>query len=120
MAGVEAHPGERWDLYTYAGLEYYGRADYLNAAGRGVGYGSDLNNNSGCDTEVAGTCQAQNRLLWQVQPGFWYRFYKGPAGTIQLGMSYSFTYRSAWAGMGGFGPLGNDNIVMSSFRYYLP
>ena len=37
MAGVEAHPAESWDLYAYAGLEYYGRRDFTNALGTGTG-----------------------------------------------------------------------------------
>jgi type II secretory pathway pseudopilin PulG len=120
MAGLEAHPAPNWDLYAYTGLEYYGRKDFTNALGQGVGYGSPLNDNSGCAQEIPGTCQAQNRLLWQLQPGFWYRFYRGPAGTLQLGMSYSYTRRLTWAGLGGEEPRGTEHIMMSSFRYYLP
>jgi hypothetical protein len=123
MVGVEAHPGSRLDLYVYGGNEYYSRAAYVNTAGLPVGYGSPLNNNSGCQLEVPAAtqpCQAQNRTLWQVEPGYWYRFYKGPAGTVALGMSYSYIERSTWAGLGGLQPKGNENMVMTSFRYYLP
>lgn len=69
---------------------------------------------------TAQPCQAQTRSLWQVQPAFWYRFYKGSAGTIAMGMSYSYTYRSTWAGLDSLQPKGIENIVMTSFRYYLP
>lgn len=123
MIGLEAHPGSRWDLYLYGGNEYYSRTAYVNTAGLPVGYGSPLNNNSGCQLEVPAAtqpCQAQNRTLWQVEPGYWYRFYKGPAGTVALGMSYSYIERSTWAGSGGLQPRGNENMVMTSFRYYLP
>ena len=123
MIGLEAHPGSRWDFYLYGGNEYYGRAAYVNSAGLPVGYGSPLNNNSGCQLEVPAAtqpCQAQNRTLWQVEPGYWYRLYKGTAGTVALGMSYSYIQRSAWAGSGGLQPRGNENMVMTSFRYYLP
>jgi hypothetical protein len=123
MIGLEAHPGSRWDLYLYGGNEYYSRTAYVNTAGLPVGYGSPLNNNSGCQLEVPAAtqpCQAQNRTLWQVEPGYWYRFYKGPAGTVALGMSYSYIERSAWSGSGGLQPRGNENMVMTSFRYYLP
>ncbi|HMH02166.1 MAG TPA: hypothetical protein VK555_12165 [Terriglobales bacterium] len=123
MVGVEAHPGSRWDFYLYGGNEYYSRAAYVNNAGLPVGYGSTLNNNSGCQLEVPAAtqpCQAQSRTLWQVEPGYWYRFYKGPAGTFALGMSYSYIQRSTWAGLGGLQPRGNENTVMTSFRYYLP
>ena len=88
-----------------------------------VGYGSPLNDNSSCQVETptaAQPCQAQTRSLWQVQPGFWYRFYKGSAGTVAMGMSYSYTYRSTWAGFDSMQPKGIENIVMTSFRYYFP
>jgi hypothetical protein len=35
-------------------------------------------------------------------------------------MSYSYTYRNTWAGLDGLQPKGIENIVMTSFRYYLP
>jgi hypothetical protein len=88
MAGLEWHPTSRWDWYLYGGDEYYSRASYTSATGLLVGYGSPLNNNSGCKVEsptTAQPCQAQTRSLWQVQPGFWYRFYKGSAGTVAMG-----------------------------------
>jgi hypothetical protein len=122
MGGIEAHPGQ-FDFYVYGGVEYYARAPYLNAAGLPVGYGSPFTNNSGCSIEVplaTQPCDAQNRSLWQLQPGYWYKFYKGPAGTLSIGMSYSYTQRSTWRGLGGLQPKGIENIVMSSFRYYLP
>jgi len=66
----------------------YGRAAYIDSTGKGVGYGSPLADNSGCQIEVPNSpCQVQNRNLWQAQPGFWYRFYKGTSGTMQLGVA---------------------------------
>lgn len=123
MAGVEFHPAPRWDWYVYGGDEYYSRTSYINAAGAGVGYGSPLNNNSGCELETPAAnqpCQAQTRTLWQLQPGFWYRFYKGDAGTVAMGMSYSYTNRDTWRGLNDQQPKGIENIVMTSFRYYFP
>jgi hypothetical protein len=119
FGGLEGRPNENLDVYTYAGLEYYRQRSYQNGA-LGVGYGTPGANNSGCESDVVGTCQAQNRLLWQIQPGFWYRFYRGPVGTLAVGMSYSFVYRSTWQGLNDVRPIGHENIVMSSFRYYLP
>jgi len=123
LAGLEYHPTPKLELYAYGGEEYYGRAAYVNAAGMGVGYGTPLGNNTGCSIEsptATQLCQAQIRNLWQVQPGFWYRFYKGEHGTVQYGMSYSYTYKNTWAGAGGLSPKAIENMVMSSFRYYLP
>lgn len=123
MAGLEWHPTSRWDWYAYGGDEYYSRMSYTNASGQPVGYGSPLNDNSGCEVESPSPtqpCQAQTRSLWQVHPGFWYRFYKGSAGTVALGMSYSYTHRNTWVGLDGLQPKGIENIVMTSFRYYFP
>jgi hypothetical protein len=123
MAGIEAHPRSKFDFYLYGGNEFYGRAAYVSASGHPVGYGSPLNNNSGCQLETptaAQPCQAQNRNLWEVEPGFWYRFYRGQSGTVAVGASYSYTHRATWAGLGGVQPKGIENMVMTSFRYYLP
>ncbi len=123
MAGFEAHPSPKLDVYLYGGDEYYGRSAYVNASGKGVGYGSPLNDVSGCTVESPSSsqlCQAQIRSLWQIQPGYWYRFYKGPMGTVQLGMSYWYTYKNVWAASNGPLPKGIENMIMTSFRYYLP
>ncbi len=78
FTGLEFHPTPKWDLYVYAGGEYYGRAayDYTVANGgqmtplapvtsktlhgianaktfNGGGYGSLFVDNSGCSFEVA-------------------------------------------------------------------
>jgi hypothetical protein len=41
-------------------------------------------------------------------------------GTVQLGLSYSYTYRNVWAASNGPLPKGVENMIMTSFRYYLP
>jgi len=123
LAGLELHPTAKLDVYGYFGREHSDRADYLNGAGMGVGYGSPLNDNSACSVEipVAGqACQAQTMSLWQIQPGFWYRFYRGPEGTLQAGFSYSYTRKETWPGVAALAPVGRDHIVMASFRYYIP
>ena len=110
-----------------------------------MGYGSPLFANSGCDTEVvpgtttpAGTtggggtipgslanCTADTRSLIEGTLGLWYRFYKGPKGTVQWGAQYSYIARSTWFGAGKVKgtanqPYGNENMAFTSFRYYLP
>jgi hypothetical protein len=129
LLSLEAHPTKTLDVYSYVGAEYAGRSDYVNAALAGVGYGSALNNNAGCQTEAAptnqttpnsGACNADTRAFWQANLGFWYRFYKGAAGTVQWGMQYSYTSKNSWDGVGGVQPQAIDNMVFSSFRYVLP
>ena len=135
----------KWDIYTNAGAEFVGRHFLLNAAGNPVGYGSSKANNSGCGVEtVPGTpvggqfpvsssgflpgapanCAANTRNIIEGTFGFWYRFYKGPKGTLQFGPQYSYIVRNTWSGTGGAGGSGNrpgiENMFLTSFRYYLP
>src|SRR5712692_3982450 len=125
LAGLELHPAPKLDLWLYAGNEYFGRSAYTTTSGTttiGVGYGSPLNSLSGCSLETplsTQPCNAQNRDVWQVQPGFWYRIWRGKEGTLQYGMSYSYVHRRPWAGTGSR-PVGINNIIMTSFRYYFP
>ena len=123
LAGVEVRPKGTLDLYGYVGQEHTGQRAFVNAAGKGVGYGSPLNDNSACAVEfpAAGTaCQAQAQDLTQVHTGFWYRFHKGPEGTLQAGASYSWVVKETWPGTGGLAPRGHDHMVMASMRYYIP
>jgi hypothetical protein len=122
LAGLELHPTPALDVYGYFGIEHYDQNDFVNSAGKGVGYGSPLNDTSGCSLESPSAtqgCQAQTKQLWQFQPGFWYRFHKGPEGTVQFGASYSYTKKETWAGTAG-APEGSDSIFMGSFRYVFP
>jgi hypothetical protein len=129
LASIEAHPTTSLDVYGYGGVEYEDRAAFVNAAGKGVGYGSALNGNAGCTQEAIPTgpfapatgapCNADTRDIWQANLGFWYRFYRGAAGTVQWGLQYSHTRRDTWVGLDSQ-PSGTDNMIFSSFRYVLP
>ena len=168
--GTLEYHGKKLDVYTNYGAEYEDRVAYLNSAGKGVGYGSTLFNNSGCDTETvpaststvttvvtgitqdpitgvvtpttgtvtvpapgaAGTplsggynpgglknCNGDTRVIMEGTIGFWYRFYRGPKGTLQWGPQYSYIDKNIWAGTGG-SPNATQNMFFTSFRYYLP
>ena len=134
LASAEWHPMARWDIYGYYGGEYVQRAYYLNPAGKLTGYGAPTNVTSGCNTEVlpgtsangggnvpgsAANCTADNRNIQEGTLGYWYRFYKGPAGTLQQGFQFSYVVRNTWLGVGG-APKAIDNMWFTSFRYYLP
>jgi hypothetical protein len=115
-----------------------------------VGYGSRLFNNSGCNTElfpvpsaptigntsaptapggVAG-CAGDIHHIIEGTLGFWHKFYNGPKGRIQWGVQYSYITKYAWSGnnfniaTGVAGPSVRphavDNMVFTSFRYYIP
>jgi len=141
--GTLEYHGKKLDVYSYAGMEYAGRAydfDPLLNAGAGgyVGYGAPEFSNAGCYTETApggtapagfnpgalGKCTADTRAIMEGTLGFWYRFYNGPKGRFQFGTQYSYLTRHTWSGVAGTGtsgsPSGLDNMIFTSFRYYLP
>ncbi len=130
LATFEVHT-RKWDWYFNGGGEFVGHSWTLNASGKPVGYGSPLFDNSGCATETvptAGTgfapgnpskCVGQTRNLLEGIAGFWYKPYSGPKGRIQFGPQYSYVVRNTWAGAGGQ-PHSIENMVFTSFRYYIP
>jgi hypothetical protein len=93
------------------------------------GYGSLFANNSGCGTENppsnqltpagGGTCAGDTRLIMEGTLGFWDKLVQGPKGGLRWGIQYSYFTRSAWSG-GGISPKAVDNMIWTSFRYYLP
>jgi hypothetical protein len=112
------------------------------------GYGAPTNIVFGCNIEAAPTqtstgdvptspgvsqgCVADNRDLQEGTIGYWFRFYKGPKGTMQQGLQYSYLERQTWQGVGlaanpvagtlaiPGSPKAIDNMIFTSFRYYLP
>jgi hypothetical protein len=101
------------------------------------GYGNFAANNTGCATEgvpindfnpsSGANCAGDIRIIQESTLGFWYKFYQGPKGRVQFGATYSYVAKDAWSGTGGvaaggaaISPKGIDNMVFTSFRYYLP
>ncbi len=146
LGTLEWH-GKKLDVFSYGGTEYAARTwsydpTILSGATSpvgDVGYGAPAFNNSGCSTEQpptssagftsggTGKCIGDTRALVEGTLGFWYRFYSGPRGRFQFGTQYSYVTRNAWSGTGGLAkgsgglaPNGLDNMVFTSFRYYLP
>ncbi len=137
LGTLELHPHAKLDIYFNFGGEYVSRARYLNSSGGAVGYGlvSPLFPNAGCSTEVPpadsshpsgpNSCNADTRALYEASVGFWHRFYKGTKGTLQWGAQYSYVERDAWVGASGtagvgVAPKANENMIFTSFRYYVP
>ena len=112
-----------------------------------VGYGSPLFNNSGCAAETSpaaggpsgsgfpgagGTCNGDVRTVIEGTLGFWHKFYNGPKGRLQWGIQYSYLTKIGWSGNNStntavgtapgpsISPKAVDNMVLTSFRYYLP
>ena len=101
------------------------------------GYGNIAANNTGCSTEnppstqilpsAGGTCAGDARVVIEGTLGFWHKIYQGPKGGFRWGLTYSYLTRSGWSGAGGLpagsagiSPKAVDNMVWTSFRYYLP
>jgi hypothetical protein len=135
------------DVYFNVGTEYVGRDVSPNSSGTLlVGYGSPLANNAGCSTETLpggatsgqfpvssvgflpgslSNCRADTRSLVEGTAGVWFILYKGSKGKLQFGPQYSYLTRNTWAGLNGAitsgtNPSGTENMVLTSFRYYLP
>jgi hypothetical protein len=105
-----------------------------------VGYGSYYLSNSACLTTAApgyngsstgyypgGSCGAQTRDVQELTVGYWYDFYRGDFGRLRQSIQYAYAERQAWSGAvvaadgpNGIGAKGVNNMVFTSFRYYLP
>ena len=139
LTTFELHPTAKLDVYLNYGIEYAFRTWYDTSNGlttKSVGYGSPFFNNSGCGTEVppggvgapgaGGTCNGDLRNVQEGTIGFWQRFYKGPKGTVQWGLQYSYLVKNTWSGNNntptaiGQQPKAIDNMFFTSFRYVLP
>jgi hypothetical protein len=129
LVSLEVHLS-KLDIYGYGGGEYASRNAFVNQLGQGVGYGSPLVSNAGCKTEIRPTnqntpgplanCESDTRSIAEGTLGFWYRFYNGAWGRLQYGLQYSYATRNTWSANAGGNPNGVENMVFTSFRYYLP
>ncbi|HZS29259.1 MAG TPA: hypothetical protein VFB76_18685 [Candidatus Angelobacter sp.] len=130
LGTIEVHY-PKFDVYFNGGGEYISRWSQLRTPTTAVGYGSPLFNNSGCSIEAVpaggngftpGTpsnCNADTRSLEEFTTGFYIKFYNGPKGRVQWGPQYSYIVRNTWRGVGN-SPHTNENMFLTSFRYYLP
>jgi hypothetical protein len=73
----------------------------------------------GFNTANPANCTGDTRSIFEGTIGFWYRFYSGPKGRLQWGPQYSYIDRNTWSGVGG-NPNATENMIFTSFRYYLP
>jgi hypothetical protein len=68
---------------------------------------------------ASASCNGDTRAILEGTLGFWYKIYNGPKGRLQFGPQYSYVDRNQWEGKGG-SPNATENMVLTSFRYYLP
>jgi hypothetical protein len=121
LIGLEAHPVKSIDLYGYAGTEEITHAEAFNEAGKPYGYGNPLYSDAGCNTEQPGTpaitCTGNTKNITQGTFGAWWRFLRGDYGTMQTGVQYSYTRKTAFDSIKGGTSSTDDNMVFFSFRY---
>jgi hypothetical protein len=137
--GTLAFHYPKWDVYFHVGGEYGARTQDPTGT---VGFGAIGFNNAGCWTEsnpgsggyaptAVGTCANNIRDVIEGTAGVWYSFYSGPKGTVKFGLQFSHEAYNTWAGVGSTGtctsttnpscaPSTNENMVFTSFRYYIP
>jgi hypothetical protein len=100
------------------------------------GYGSPFANNLNCGVEAnpagsglpgSGSCAGDTRYIGEGTVGFWHKIYQGEKGRVQWGIQYSYLYRTGWSGNAGVAsgapgvsPHAVDNMVLTSFRFYIP
>jgi hypothetical protein len=80
--------------------------------------------------QSAGTCTGDIHQIVEGTLGFWYKPYNGAKGRLQFGVQYSYFEKVGWSGdnasvtTGLVGPSQRpkaiDNVVFTSFRYYIP
>jgi hypothetical protein len=134
----------------YSGRDFFTFTNQVTGATGHAGYGSPSIRNDGCNVEplpvatpgnppnttaVLGStgfipgslanCAGDARNIIEGTMGFWYRVYSGEKGRIQWGPQYSYVIRNTWVGSSGTAgvssqPHGIDNMLFTSFRYYLP
>jgi len=108
-----------------------GTATTITTSNTGIGgYGSPFANNSGCSAETTptgtgtpgtgGTCAGDIRAISEATLGFWHKVYTGPKGGVRWGIQYSYLTKTGWSGNNGIAPKAVDNMLFTSFRYYIP
>ena len=143
LLSLEARPTRKLELFGYAGTEYAQRTFY-SVGGTIYGYAPPSLNVSGCFAEQGTTtsagsaandpsasCGAETRDIAQGTAGFTWKFFDSlEKGRFQYSMQYSYLTKTAWAGLmsGTYGTAGavyaaphaTNNMVFTSFRYYIP
>ena len=124
LFGLYYNPVSAFQIYAYLGRDK-AKSDYYSAtitSGGTVsgpfdyGYGSPNYNNSGCYT-LGGTCVGNIEKSDEATLGFWWKYYQGTLGNLQLGLQFAYNQDTAFEGVGG-SPSTNVFSSYVSFRYY--
>jgi hypothetical protein len=124
MVGLVGHPWEGLDVYAYAGMEEV-KANFFNVGATLFGLGNPGFSNASClittPASFAGAtpadCIANTQRVVDLTGGFWQNVYKGDYGRVTFGAQYAYIKKKSFAGIGG-APSTDNNVVMTSVRYY--
>jgi Skp family chaperone for outer membrane proteins len=140
LSTVELNPTPNFNLYFNYGGDYEAR-DYVLSGTTQVGYGTRSTNMSGCLLEpttvssagatggagiTPSNCGGSTKDVQEFTAGYWWNIINaGAKGRLRQGIQYSLIRRDLWSGAGGTanpgnGAHGNDNMIFTSLRYYLP
>jgi hypothetical protein len=149
LGTIELNPSPNFTIYTNYGGDYMARDFALNGTTQ-VGYGNYSADMSGCGIEPASTasnattdpitpgnstygCKGNNKDVQEFTVGYWWNIIAGAQGRLRQGFQYSLIRRDLWSGAqgssanaaaGGYNPgggaHGDDNMIFTSLRYYLP
>jgi Skp family chaperone for outer membrane proteins len=144
LSTIELNPTKNFMMYFNYGGDYEARDWVLNGTSQ-VGYGNYSADMSGCGIEPASTasnpttdpitpgnstngCKGNNKDVQEFTAGYWWNIIAGAKGRLRQGIQYSLIRRDLWSGAAGTGTVtnpgggahGDDNMIFTSFRYYLP
>lgn len=138
LGTIEINPSPNFNIYSYYGADYLDR-DYVLSGTTQIGYGARSTNMSGClaetfnGTAAAGgaaptapaNCGGSTKDVQEFTAGYWWNIVAGTRGRLRQGFEYSLIRRDIWSGAGGTtnpgnGAHGDDNMIFTSLRYYLP
>jgi len=140
LSTLEMNPTPNFNLYFNYGGDYLDRDYVLNGATQ-VGFGTRSANMSGCLVEpttvgsagatggaaiTPSNCTGSTKDVQEFTAGYWWNILNaGAKGRLRQGIQYSIFRRDLWSGAGGAtnpgnGAHGDDNMVFTSLRYYLP
>jgi hypothetical protein len=132
LSTLELHPTPRLTIYGNFGEDFAGRLISTNGGTAGYALMGTTNFNSGCNVQSAlptsgsvpssspANCTGNTKFVQEFVGGFWYDFYKGPAGRIRYGVQYANINRAIWGGTLANQADATENQFYTSFRYYLP
>jgi hypothetical protein len=120
LAGATWHATPNLDVYLFGGEERQRRRFFDTPTGH-FGLGNPAANFTalGCRTE-GGVCAPNLRRVSQITAGVWRKAYTGAYGQVRVGLQYSHTQLRGFSGAAGFAPKTSDDMIFTSFRYYLP